>query len=803
MENIEGVTVADNTPSRPSPEILAKLQKLREEFAVRAEMERRRQLGQQNLEETIKALKLPSQAKGGLTKFLEPSVEKGVMYHGTRSNVKKFKPREIQAYGGPDAVYLTPIPNVANKFAERKQSHKAFGDPLGVGEKISKGANVMPLHAQVTNPFDVEKPEHYEALVSYLNANPPKLKGEFAPHANLDWFKKEQLARALLNASHSHKRAKEKSTNYQELEQADIQDAIKKMGHDAFYTYELGAKNLGVFDPRKIKSAIGNRGTYDINNPDITKAKGGQVDMDTMRYALAMKKKPAHLAIGGQGPRNWLKGSVEQTIEGLKSKLRSPEHVADLEITANDPQSVAREGAQARIRQHHHEVAINQWVDRNLTNYIKKQMATHNDPIRKLAEEGIIHIPTEQVGINRYKADDVRRTLGGEKLAKSPEAEAWEDATDVVMGRTKVKNIGSLSDQYREPWHEKADPETPLYYPNDNMHASYLGFDHIVDILKEDLEQGRIRPEQLSKVSIEHAVRRAHEYDQERKKKMAETALKATEGMPVHKEYPEGYKWIELAPEPEDVLRKKHEEYVRKDFPDIEKYDPWGFEQYVKDSMNSSRVVDQQKLAEALKYEGDTMGHCVGGYCPDVASGKTRIFSLRDAKNEPHVTIEVKPPSVSEAINKLPAEERSAMAQAVKDQHFNGVMPSSRNEDKYWNLIDQAYINKYGNPAPRINQIKGKGNAKPKKDYIPYVQDFVKSGNWSDVGDLKNAEMREPAGFLKSYLEENKIPHDKYMTEQEHNAHESNYLLNQLKPEQKAKGGITHAHHLDIEERAL
>ena len=37
------------------------------------------------------------------------------------------------------------------------------------------------------------------------------------------------------------------------------------------------------------------------------------------------------------------------------------------------------------------------------------------------------------------------------------------------------------------------------------------------------------------------------------------------------------------------------------------------------------------------------MGHCVGGYCPDVASGRTKIFSLRDKRGEPHVTVEVEP----------------------------------------------------------------------------------------------------------------------------------------------------------------
>ena len=90
------------------------------------------------------------------------------------------------------------------------------------------------------------------------------------------------------------------------------------------------------------------------------------------------------------------------------------------------------------------------------------------------------------------------------------------------------------------------------------------------------------------------------------------------------------------------------------------------------------------------------MGHCVGGYCPDVAAGRSRIFSLRDAKNEPHVTIEVQP------------KHRSAS-----------------DADAPVNVAEyQKWISK--ELPPVIKQIKGKGNAKPKKDYIPFVQDFVK-----------------------------------------------------------------------------
>ena len=92
------------------------------------------------------------------------------------------------------------------------------------------------------------------------------------------------------------------------------------------------------------------------------------------------------------------------------------------------------------------------------------------------------------------------------------------------------------------------------------------------------------------------------------------------------------------------------------------------------------------------------MGHCVGGYCPDVFEGRSRIYSLRDKKGEPHVTIEVQPgPRI-----------------------FDTGTPEGR-------------------PGPEnIVQIKGKANRAPKDEYLPFVQDFVRSGNWSQVKDLQN-----------------------------------------------------------------
>jgi hypothetical protein len=44
----------------------------------------------------------------------------------------------------------------------------------------------------------------------------------------------------------------------------------------------------------------------------------------------------------------------------------------------------------------------------------------------------------------------------------------------------------------------------------------------------------------------------------------------------------------------------------------------------------------------ALDYEGSQMGHCVGSYAAQVEKNHCQIFSLRDPRNEPHVTIEAR-----------------------------------------------------------------------------------------------------------------------------------------------------------------
>ena len=189
---------------------------------------------------------------GGLEKFLKDSQVKERMYHGTQKDFGSFSPNRR-------GTFVTPDPEFASNWA------KEYGD----GNE-GEGANVMPVHVQVTNPFDYEN-EHHLKNIRYL------------AHKHLG--KSHRVHRQIDDIVNHQNRW----DNSMHVEHPDVQKLIKHAGHDAYYVSENHKKNLAVYDPRKIKSAIGNRGTYDINEADITKASGGSV---THAHHLEIEERP-------------------------------------------------------------------------------------------------------------------------------------------------------------------------------------------------------------------------------------------------------------------------------------------------------------------------------------------------------------------------------------------------------------------------------------------------------------------------------------------------------------------------------
>lgn len=171
--------------------------------------------------------------QANLRSMTSKSVEPQQMYHGTKASITgdqgitQFRPNPETGL-----TFVTPDP----KFAERYMYTPGKG---------TEGGAIYPVNVQVANPFDYQNAQHVNSLADALKK--PSLRSEFA------------------------------SGDWRRLEYPETIKAIKGLGHDAMYVEEYGTKNLGLFDPNKIKSSIGNRGTYDTSVPDINMASGGSV----------------------------------------------------------------------------------------------------------------------------------------------------------------------------------------------------------------------------------------------------------------------------------------------------------------------------------------------------------------------------------------------------------------------------------------------------------------------------------------------------------------------------------------------
>jgi hypothetical protein len=166
-----------------------------------------------------------------LAKFMEgnhPDVP-NVLYHGTSGNFDAFKKSGTGEFG--PGVYFTDSPNEASAYTTTNE------------RDANAGHNIIPVHVSLKNPFIVKN-------------DPLEFWNRF--RANSD----EESHRKAIAAGHDGVIYKRPVSNWD--------DKLKKI----IPTGEMQT-HVVVFHPHQIKSAIGNRGTFDPREPDITKARGG------------------------------------------------------------------------------------------------------------------------------------------------------------------------------------------------------------------------------------------------------------------------------------------------------------------------------------------------------------------------------------------------------------------------------------------------------------------------------------------------------------------------------------------------
>lgn len=159
----------------------------------------------------------PEQVKAILpkTKIVDESGNPQLLYHGTRDDFEQFDP------GKRGAIFASPDPKFTNVFA---------GEDM---DRYLAGGNVRPVYVDAKNPFDYDNPGHVQAVVRYIKKNDP----DFADIAESIGEKVETGV-------------------YSQIERPLVQNAIRQLGFDGFFVQERGVKNIAVFDPDQIKSAI-------------------------------------------------------------------------------------------------------------------------------------------------------------------------------------------------------------------------------------------------------------------------------------------------------------------------------------------------------------------------------------------------------------------------------------------------------------------------------------------------------------------------------------------------------------------
>jgi hypothetical protein len=552
----------------------------------------------------------------------------------------------------------------------------------------------------------------------------------------------------------------------------------------------------------------------------IIKPKGGNVLLDNVNTAIADLRPQSGTGLYASEYLDALKKTLNQ-VTPLSTERKE---IIQQRITAAEPMA-----------------AIDNWVQNKLGKYIRTDMGSEADPVRKLADEMSEKVKVDyQAGLKRIAKmkDDIAKAKAKGKntdaseialedeidkvetafqetsrlpiqlgpythpalrtgearekagfspfpISKSNLGKQWEEDADSYFIPHRAGDLveSNSPDLFANPWIKNINPNEMVYSVSPYVGEKRM-FQHTIDELTNALRQTNLPPnlrlkiEDFEQLSIEKAFRHVNKINDWRMQQRAQASLEeANRAATTFKEYPDSprkLKWQELkAPEYAQLppgYRLEQRVYGPSDLrsvydPDAVLYGPDGklVTEFTGDPSESFsdalRFLARNDLERALQYEGSTMRHCVGGYCDDVWTGQTRIFSLRDNKGEPHVTIETAPADVRRVGNtpldflreNPDAAKRLGLTKELVDQLNDPNLYSKNNLEQVGELIaavpersivvSPEFQQWFSKKPQEILQIKGKGNAKPNEKYIPFVQDFVTSGNWGRVSDLANTDL--------------------------------------------------------------
>jgi N12 class adenine-specific DNA methylase len=166
----------------------------------------------------------------GNSKVVDENGKPLVVYHGTKSNLEdEIKPNSYR-YNG---FYTSSLASYANQYAEWGN------EPIG---------SVMPLYAKIENPLIINLPEFNSfggSIATKDNWLIPTYRD--MSKGQIELLKKDGYDGIIVN-----------------VDTDKLPKSSKEYGQGIVKGFEVV-----VFDPKNVKSATGNRGTFDENDPNI------------------------------------------------------------------------------------------------------------------------------------------------------------------------------------------------------------------------------------------------------------------------------------------------------------------------------------------------------------------------------------------------------------------------------------------------------------------------------------------------------------------------------------------------------
>lgn len=199
------------------------------------------------------------QASDALKRFMQKSHavdELGdplTMYHGTNAP-------DIEVFDKP-INWFSEAPSLANSYAAVRGAKTA-------------GDNVMPAYLRAEKSFDADALGRYSS-VGQMVGEIAKQAGR-SPDNDAKLKKLYTVLRDNAVREGSGDRFQPHDFWYPGAFGKDGQEAVlstlKELGFDSVKLKERGVGTLGVLDPKQIKSATGNSGAFDPNDPSIMKS---------------------------------------------------------------------------------------------------------------------------------------------------------------------------------------------------------------------------------------------------------------------------------------------------------------------------------------------------------------------------------------------------------------------------------------------------------------------------------------------------------------------------------------------------